>query len=95
MMHYVRRLFRDERGTSFEKIALCVAIMAVGFVATADVLDYMSKKHGEAIATAARNAARAIVPGAVDNGIDYTTTGSIRPSQRQVIVLDPCTGQQK
>jgi len=95
MMHHVRRLFRDERGTSFEKIALSVAIMAVCFIATADVLDFMSRKHGVAIGVAARNVARAILPSAGDDGIDYSTTGSIRPSQRQEVVLDPCTGQQK
>ncbi|MDR3463323.1 MAG: hypothetical protein P4L76_13510 [Beijerinckiaceae bacterium] len=95
MIHHVRRWVRDERGTSFEKIALSVAIIAVGFVATADVLDYMSKKHGAAIGMAARDVARAVLPAAGDDGIDYSTTGSIRPSQRQVVVLDPCTGQQK
>jgi hypothetical protein len=95
MLNHVRRLLRDERGTSFEKIALSVSIIAVGFVGAADMLDYMSRKHGQAIAIAARDIARVIVPGTPDDGIDYTATGSIRPSQRQVVVLDPCTGQQK
>jgi hypothetical protein len=95
MLNQIRRLFRDERGTSFEKIALSVSVIAVGFVAAADILDYMSRKHGEAIGIAARDIARVIQPSTPDDGIDYATTGSIRPSQRQVVVLDPCTGQQK
>jgi hypothetical protein len=95
MLNHVRRLFRGERGTSFEKIALSVSIIAVGFTGAAQLLDHMSRKHGQAIGIAARDIARVILPGTPDDGIDYATTGSIRPSQRQVIVLDPCTGQQK
>jgi hypothetical protein len=89
MLHHVRRLIRDERGTSFEGIALSVSIIAVGFVASADVLDYMSRKHGGAIGATVRDVASVVSPSA--NGIDYTVTGSVR----QPYVLDPCTGQRK
>ncbi len=90
MLHHLRRLIGDERGTSFEGIALSVSIIAVGFVASADMLDYMSRKHGDEIGATVREVANAVTPSSA-NGIDYTVTGSVR----QPIVLDPCTGQRK
>ncbi len=39
------RFLNDRRGTTFEGIALSVSIIAVAFVASADMLDYMVKKH--------------------------------------------------
>lgn len=90
--YHVRRWLSDDRGTSFERLALSVAVIAVGFIATADMLDYMSRKHAVAIGSAARDFARAVVPGS-DDGIDYSTTGSIRTSRP--VILDPCTGQPK
>ncbi len=91
MLYQIRRWRSDERGTSFERLALSVAVIAVGFIATADMLDYMSRRHAAEIGTAARDVVQAVIPGS--DGIDYSTTGSIRSSQH--IVLDPCTGQVK
>ena len=93
MMHYVRRWVRDERGTTFEGIALSVSIMAVGFVASADILNYISKKHGAEIAAAVQSIAGAPTRGAP--GIDYTPTASIAGLRSGRVTLDPCTGQQK
>ncbi len=93
MMHHVRRWMRDERGTTFEGIALSVSIMAVGFVASADILNYISKKHGAEISTAVQNFAG--TTSHATPGIDYTPTASIAGLRSGRVTLDPCTGQQK
>lgn len=96
MMHHVRRLIGDERGTSFEGIALSVSIIAVGFVASADVLDYMSRKHGGEIGTTMRTVASIVHPAsAPPQGIDYTPTASLPDALRARTTLDPCTGLKK
>ena len=79
------RLLCDTRGTSFEGIALSVAIIAVAFVASADMLDYVLKKHGETGQTASIAA-----PG----NLDTSPTGSL-PKLISRSVLDPCTGRVK
>ena len=81
------RFISDRRGTTFEGIALSVSIMAVGFVASADMLDYMVKRHGY------------VVPGGVvakalpatTKDLDDTPTASL-PRLISRSVLDPCTG---
>lgn len=89
--HYVRRWFGDERGTSFEGIALSVSIIAVGFVASADVLDYMTKKHGPTINAAVQS----VAPSAPFNpGIDYAPTASVAALHNRY-AIDPCTGATK
>ncbi len=79
------RLLRDKRGSSFEGIALSVAIIAVAFVASADMLDYMLKKHHETEQVASTQ-----LPG----NLDTAPTGSL-PKLITRSVLDPCTGQVK
>ena len=85
MMSSLVSLFRDRRGTTFEGIALSVAIIAVAFVASADMLDYVLKKHGETGQTASIAA-----PG----NLDTSPTGSL-PKLISRSVLDPCTGRVK
>jgi hypothetical protein len=92
--HTLRRWLGDERGTSFEGIALSVSIIAVGFVASADVLDYVTKKHGHAIAAASQSVANAASTTPFNPGIDYAPTGSV-VALRSRTVIDPCTGVTK
>ena len=84
----VDRFSRDERGTTFEGIALSVAIIAVAFVASADMLDFMVKKH-----VAPEFAARKVaIPSTVASAdLDYSPTASL-PKLISRSVLDPCTG---
>ena len=79
----LRDFLGDNRGTSFEGIALSVSIIAVGFVASADMLDYLTKsgaKTSEPIHVAGPS-----------GGLDYTPTASL-PKLISRSVLDPCTG---
>ena len=81
------RFLRDRRGTTFEGIALSVAVIAVAFVASADMLDYLVKKSSDvgsvaAVATPSDVAA---------NNLDMAPTGSL-PKLVSRSVLDPCTG---
>ena len=90
MVSRVGRFLKDNRGTSFEGIALSVSIIAVGFVASADMLDYMTKKH-----LASEVVAKAAVPASMANAnVDYTPTASL-PKLISRSVLDPCTGLTK
>ena len=86
MAFSLAEFLRDRRGTTFEGIALSVAIIAVAFVASADMLDYLVKKHsdGGAPATVAANA-----PARGD--LDMAPTASL-PRLVSRSVLDPCTG---
>ena len=88
-------------------MALALSVIAVMFVAGADLLNYASKKdgllarvlggHGADLAQATRDslplATRSQAP-AARNGVDYTATGSII-GLRKATVLDPCTGAAK
>ena len=85
----LNRFVKDRRGTTFEGIALSVAIMAVAFVASADMLDYMVKKHNEPSTVVAR---QSIAPTLKD--LDETPTASL-PKLVSRSVLDPCTGVAK
>lgn len=89
MKKHLVRWLRDERGTTFEGIALSVSIMAVGFVASADILNYMSKKHGAAPQTSVGT------PATGNPGIDYTPTASVASLRGERVTLDPCTGVKK
>ena len=80
-MMRLRRFLGDNKGTTFEGIALSVSIIAVGFVASADMLDYLTK-----------SGAKPAVPAAVASGpLDETPTASL-PKLISRSVLDPCTG---
>ncbi len=81
------RFVRDRRGTTFEGIALSVAVIAVAFVASADMLDYLVKKHSEP----ATPAALASVGAAPAASLDMSPTASL-PRLVSRSVLDPCTG---
>ena len=86
------RFVGDRRGTTFEGIALSVAVIAVAFVASADMLDYLVKKHGDAATPSATPAAVASNsrPAAITN-LDMSPTASL-PRLVSRSVLDPCTG---
>jgi hypothetical protein len=83
----LRTFLRDERGSSFESMALAMSVMAVLFVAAADVLHYASKKNG----VLARLYERVEVARAdqLRGAVDYTPTGSI-VGIRHAPGLDPC-----
>ena len=93
-----KRFWGDERGTTFEGIALSVAIIAVAFVASADMLDYMVKaRHPSPVgefATAPHQASPTQAGAALvarNSEVDYTPTASL-PKLISRSVLDPCTG---
>jgi hypothetical protein len=88
----LRGFLRDERGSSFESMALAMSVMAVLFVAAADVLHYASKKNG----VLARLYEHAEVARAdqLRGDVDYTPTGAI-VGIRHLPSLDPCSGAQK
>ena len=96
----IGRFLKDRRGTSFEGIALSVSIIAVAFVASADVLDYMTKAHEPAGVFAAlrsglpANVRPVAVATVAGDSLDDTPTGSL-PKLITRSVLDPCTGQVK
>lgn len=82
------RFMKDEKGTTFEGIALSVSIIAVAFVASADMLDYLTKPHEQAAMTAS-------APPPQNNGnLDFSPTASL-PKLVAHSVLDPCTGEVK
>ena len=88
----LRRFLRDEKGTTFEGVALAVSIVAVGFVASADMLDYLTKSHdGNPVEMAASGPTHVM---AKDANLDDTPTGSL-PKLISRSVLDPCTGAVK
>ena len=82
----LRRFLRDRSGTTFEGIALSVSIIAVAFVASADMLDYMTKSHAPAVEGAPR-----LPVMAAKGNLDYEPTGSL-PAMISRSVLDPCNG---
>ena len=85
MSGLLKRFMGDRRGTTFEGIALSVSIVAVAFVASADMLDYMVKKHGAGQAIVGAKPAAA-------SDLDETPTASL-PKLINRSVLDPCTGR--
>ena len=92
MASEIVRFAKDRRGTTFEGIALSVAIIAVAFVASADMLDFLVKKHATANEVVAAKIAN---PAAVASAnLDYTPTASL-PKLISRSVLDPCTGAVK
>ncbi|HLH12161.1 MAG TPA: hypothetical protein VKV77_09835 [Methylovirgula sp.] len=82
-----RVFLREERGSSFESMALAMSVIAVLFVATADLLHYAAKKDG----TLARMFANTQIA-RLRGEVDYTPTGSLI-GLRQAPRLDPCTGK--
>ena len=88
MMFAFKRFSKDQRGTTFEGIALSVSIIAVGFVASADMLDYIMKTR---VANPALVAQRATPVTTASNNLDETPTGTL-PKLITRSVLDPCTG---
>ncbi len=79
---------KDTKGTSFEGIALSVSIIAVGFVASADMLDYLTRSGVKTLGVPAVQVA------APAGSLDYTPTASL-PKLISRSVLDPCTGTVK
>ncbi len=91
MSNLLKRFKTCQRGTTFEGIALSVSIVAVAFVASADMLDYVVKKHVAAptVATAKPSG------GSGFKDLDETPTASVLPKLVSRSVLDPCTGATK
>ena len=87
----LNRFMKDRRGTTLEGIALSVSIIAVAFVASADMLDYMVKKHGREQSIVV--AKPASTPPTLRD-LDETPTASL-PKLVSRSVLDPCTGLAK
>ena len=96
-MRILSRFIRDQRGSSFESLALSASIIAITCVAGADLLSYVGRSGDlskTAIVRESRdliNVARAL-PHSSEPEIDFTPTGTI-PALRQRSILDPCTGQ--
>ncbi len=86
MMVGLKGFLKDQRGTTFEGIALSVSIIAVGFVASADMLDYITKSRSNAMI-----AQRAAPVTTASTNLDETPTGTL-PKLISRSVLDPCTG---
>lgn len=96
-MDKMRRFARDARGTTFEGLALAIAVIALVSIAATDVLDRMGRAgqlpefaflKNAGFATAARPTGKG---GAVsgDQGIDYSATASTsRRYTEQRSVLD-------
>lgn len=98
MGYRIGRFLKDQRGTSFEGIALSVSIVAVAFVASADMLDYATKSQDKSSMMAMHKVAMpASMAPASD--LDETSTGSLSTSPLPQLVsrsvLDPCTGKIK
>lgn len=90
----LRSWARDEKGSSFESFALAMSVIAVLFVAAADLLHYESKRGGFLARMFLKEPTQFASDGpAIRGGIDYTETGSI--GLRRPPTLDPCTGAQK
>ena len=96
-MRIIPRFIHDRRGSSFEGLALSASVIAITFVAGADLLSYVGRS-GELSKTALvresrdlLTAARALPRGA-EPEVDFTPTGTI-PALKQRSILDPCTGQ--
>lgn len=89
---FLARFAADRRGTSFEGIALSISIMAVAFVASADMLDYMTRARAPSQAPAMAQVAK--IPKTGDD-LDKTPTASMLPRLVTRSVLDPCTGTEK
>jgi Flp pilus assembly pilin Flp len=104
-MSIFRRFAQDNRGTSFESIALTAAIVAVACVAGADFLDRAGKsgalphiafiKRDTDLAQVARNLPKPGQPGqnvaqSQRGNVDYSSTASIPTQIQQRSVLDPC-----
>jgi len=93
-----QNFWRNERGSSFESLAFALSVVAIMFVAGADLLNYASKKdgflarvlggHGPDTAFVAHETAAAA------HGVDYSPTASII-GLRHLPTLDPCTGTTK
>ena len=88
----LRGFLRNERATSFESMALAMSVIAVLFVAAADVLHYASKKNGMlARMFEGTQVARA---SGLRGDLDYTPTGTII-GLRHPPSIDPCAGGAK
>jgi hypothetical protein len=89
----LRVFLRDERGTSFESMALAMSVIAVLFVGAADLLHFASKKNGM-LARMFENTQVARASDGLRGDVDYTPTGTTI-GLRHPPSLDPCTGTEK
>lgn len=97
-MSIVGRFGRHQGGSSFESLALALSVIAVLFVAGADLLRYASQKDGvlARLAAEVRTQVAQLSPPAqsLRGGIDYAPTGTIM-GLRRASTLNPCTGTGK
>ncbi|QXX73882.1 hypothetical protein [Methylovirgula sp. HY1] len=97
-MSVLGRFSRHEGGSSFESLALALSVVAVLFVAGADLLRYASKKDGALahfVAQIQAQVAQLSAPSqTLRGGIDYSPTGTIM-GLRHDSSLSPCTGAGK
>lgn len=93
----MRRFAEDRRGTTFEGLALSVAVIALVSIATADILDRLGRagqlpefaflKNSGYAATAHPSGKARYAPG--EHGIDYSATAStVRRYTEQRSILD-------
>jgi hypothetical protein len=96
LMAGLQNFWRDERGSSFESMAFALSVVAIMFVAGADLLNYASRKDGFlARVLAGHGPEMAFMThdtpaGAA--GVDYTSTGSII-GLRHPPSLNPCISE--
>ena len=93
----LRNFWRSEQGSTFESMALALSVIAVMFVAGADLLNHASQKDGFLARAFANRPTTDVAQSAHEGprgGVDYTTTGSII-GMRRTTVLEPCTGAVK
>ncbi len=92
----LRFFLRDERATSFESMALALSVIAVLFVAAADLLHYAARKDGELaqLLQASHNEVARVFgkDEPLRGDIDYTATGSVG-ALRNPPALNPCSEQ--
>lgn len=90
----VRAFLRHERGSSFESMAFAMSVIAVLFVAAADLLHFASKKNGILARVFEHTEMAQATDGTLRGAVDYTPTGTII-GLRHPPTLDPCTGATK
>lgn len=92
-MSILRRLWLQDRGSSFESFALVLSVIAVLSVGAADLLHYSTKKDGviaRFVAGVRTQVAELGHNSAAHNNVDYAPTGSIIGLRRGT-TLNPCS----
>jgi len=89
----VKGFWRDRAGTAIETYAVGAVLAMIGAVFIGHAAEqYAADGTLPSIAFLDPGASSSRAKAPSLNAIDYATTGSIKG---QVVILDPCTGQQK